>query len=230
MRKVFGVLSILLGICCLLAAVGFVFGNRQEDRNAEHASKVLLQDIQEQVLQKSIPQQPAEPVETPENPTETPLKPEEDPQKDIEVTQSAGDSSVEIPSAKVNGYDCVGILSIPVLELELPVLDGWSYAKLKVAPCRYYGNCYGPDFVISAHNYKAHFKRLSELQPGDLVLFTDLSGQVRVYEVVLSETLPPNATREMITSGFDLTLYTCTPGGSNRLTVRCTSIQHKNRS
>ena len=96
-----------------------------------------------------------------------------------------------------------------------------SYAKLKVAPCHYYGTCYEPNFVIAAHNYQSHFGRLSELQPKDLIVFTDVAGNVFCYEVVLLETLMPEATKEMINGGFDLSLYTCTPGGGSRVTVRC---------
>ena len=40
---------------------------------------------------------------------------------------------------------------------------------------------------------------------------------------MMLETLPPTATEAMITSGFDLSLYTCTPGGS-RVTARCRKI------
>ena len=127
----------------------------------------------------------------------------------------------EMAMIKVDGYDCIGVLSIPVLELELPILTDWSYAKLKKAPCHYYGSYYETDFVIAAHNYKAHFGRLSELQTGDIVIFTDVQGVEHYYEVVLLETLSPTATEAMITSGFDLSLYTCTPGGGNRVTVRC---------
>ena len=106
---------------------------------------------------------------------------------------------------KADENNCVGILLIPVLELELPVLTDWNYAKLKKAPCHYYGSCYEADFVIMAHNYRSHFGRLSEL--------------------VLLETLPKEATEEMLTSGFDLSLYTCTPGGTNRVTVRCNAVE-----
>lgn len=81
----------------------------------------------------------------------------------------------------------------------------------------------------AAHNYKSHFGRLSELQAGDIVVFTDINNIEHYYEVVLLETLPKNATKEMITSGFDLSLYTCTPGGSNRVTVRCNAAQDSNR-
>ena len=65
--------------------------------------------------------------------------------------------------------------------------------------------------------------RLDNL-PKDLILFTDIAGKVNCYEVVLLETLPGTATEEMITSGFDLSLYTCTPGGASRVTVRCNAV------
>ena len=131
----------------------------------------------------------------------------------------------KMPTVSVDGYDCIGILTIPVLDLELPVLTDWSYAKLKKAPCHYYGTYYEKDFVIAAHNYESHFGRLSQLQAGDIVIFTDVNGADHCYEVVLLETLPKEATQEMIASGFALSLYTCTPGGANRVTVRCNAVE-----
>ena len=145
-----------------------------------------------------------------------------------EKNAEQNDSGPKMPTVKVDDYECIGILSIPVLDLELPVLTDWSYAKLKKSPCHYYGTYYEKDFVIAAHNYKSHFGRLSELQADDLVVFTDVSGAAHYYKVVILETLPKNATKEMITSGFDLSLYTCTPGGSNRVTVRCKAANDRN--
>lgn len=135
------------------------------------------------------------------------------------------DSQTNMSVFEVDNYECIGVLSIPVLDLKLPVLKDWSYAKLKKAPCHYYGSYYEKDFVIAAHNYKAHFGRLTELQAGDVVVFTDTSGIVHYYEVAILETLPPNATKEMVTSGFDLSLYTCTLGGGSRVTVRCNAAE-----
>jgi sortase A len=206
MRKGFGVCCIILGICCLIASVGLVAFNRWEEENAQNASKTLLQDVRENIL---------------DNTREESASEESDRDESAEI-------HVDIPqkmlTAQVDGYDCIGVLSIPVLELELPVLTDWSYTKLKIAPCHYFGSYYEKDFVIAAHNYQSHFGRLSALQPNDLILFTDISGTVYCYEVVLLETLPGNATEEMITSGFDLSLYTCTPGGASRVTVRCKAI------
>ena len=197
MRKWIGIICILLGIACILGAVGLVAYNRWEEQNAETVAQDLLRDVQV-AIDKPRPQ-PALPEDREELPA-------------------------EMPTAEVDGEDCVGILSVPALDLELPVLADWSYARLRKAPCRYYGTCYETDFVIAAHNYKTHFGRLSQLQPGDAVIFTDVNGEDHCYEVVLLETLPPTATGEMITSGFDLSLYTCTPGGANRVTVRCTGV------
>ena len=150
----------------------------------------------------------------------------EDIQSIIEEKQPEQFLPEEMATVKVDGYDCIGILSVPVLDLELPVLTDWSYAKLKKAPCHYYGTYYEKDFVIAAHNYKSHFGRLSELQAGDIVVFTDINNIEHYYEVVLLETLPKNATKEMITSGFDLSLYTCTLGGGSRVTVRCNAAEN----
>lgn len=222
MRKGLGICCILLGICCLLASVGWIVYNHWEDENAQKASENILQDVRENILNNTHE----------ENVPEESL-PEENHSEESFPAESDSDESVELPpdvpqemlTTQVNGYDCIGILSIPVLELELPVLTDWSYEKLKMAPCHYFGSYFETDFVIAAHDYKSHFGRLSELKAKDLILFTDISGTVYYYEVVLLETLPGHATEEMITSGFDLSLYTCTPGGAGRVTVRCDAVE-----
>ena len=52
---------------------------------------------------------------------------------------------------------CIGILEIPALDLELPVISSWSYSSLRLAPCRYSGSAYKGDLVIAAHNYQFSF-------------------------------------------------------------------------
>ena len=72
----------------------------------------------------------------------------------------------EMPVKTINGRDYIGVLSIPSLELELPVISQWDYPALKVAPCRYSGSLYQDNLIICAHNYASHFGKLKELQPG----------------------------------------------------------------
>ena len=132
---------------------------------------------------------------------------------------------MEMPTAEIDGYLYIGKVTIPSLELELPVMDTWDYKRMKIAPCRYVGTAYRPGFVICAHNYTSHFGRLKNLSPGDSVIFTDMAGNEFSYEVAAVETLAPTAVEEMKSSEWDLTLFSCTIDGWARVTVRCRQIR-----
>ena len=67
-----------------------------------------------------------------------PAVPPEDPE--YVIPDYLIDPRVSMPTAEVEGYDYIGVLSIPVLDLELPVMDSWSYPQLKLSPCRYEGS------------------------------------------------------------------------------------------
>lgn len=137
---------------------------------------------------------------------------------------SAFDPDMEMPTVQLDGYEYIGILRIQSLSLELPVMSEWSYSALKIAPCRYAGSAYSGDLVIAAHNYSSHFGQIKGLSLGDELSFTDADGNVFYYSVAEIETLSPFATEEMTSSGWDLTLFTCTVGGASRVTVRCEKI------
>lgn len=132
---------------------------------------------------------------------------------------------MEMPVETIDGVDYVGVLRIPSLALELPVISQWSYPLLKIAPCRYSGSAYQNNLVLCAHNYASHFGNLKNLHIGDAVTFTDMDGNLFTYQVAELETLPPQATEEMENGDWDLTLFTCTVGGQSRVTVRCTAEQ-----
>lgn len=57
----------------------------------------------------------------------------------------------------IDGLDYVGIITIPAIDIQLPVINEWSYPNLKVSPCRMQGSGYTDDLVILAHNYTTHF-------------------------------------------------------------------------
>lgn len=121
-------------------------------------------------------------------------------------------------------YDYAGVITIPDLSLELPVIDQWSYDRLKVAPCRQSGAAADGDLVIAAHNYKSHFGYLDRLQPGASVIFTDMEGTVYRYAVEEIRRLEPEDAEDVssvFSSEYPLVLYTCTPGGKARVAVFC---------
>ena len=130
------------------------------------------------------------------------------------------DAGREMPVQTINGRDYIGVLSIPSLELELPVISQWDYPALKVAPCRYSGSLYQDNLIICAHNYASHFGKLKPLQPGDTVQFTDMDENVVTFRMVERETLGPTDVEGMEAGDWDLTLFTCTVGGQTRVTIR----------
>ena len=116
---------------------------------------------------------------------------------------------------------CIGILEIPALNLELPVISSWSYSSLRLAPCRYSGSAYKGDLVIAAHNYQSHFGGLRTLPEGSEVFFTDAVGNRFSYYVAVTEALTPWRVDDMTSGEWPLTLFTCTLDSQNRVTVRC---------
>ena len=129
----------------------------------------------------------------------------------------------EEPAEEIT-YDYAGVIAIPDLSLELPVIDRWSYDRLKVAPCRQSGAAPDGDLVIAAHNYKSHFGYLDRLEPGASVIFTDMEGTVYRYAVEEIRQLEPEDVEDVssvFSSEYPLVLYTCTPGGKARVAVFC---------
>ncbi len=126
-----------------------------------------------------------------------------------------------MPTVPLDGNNYIGVLEIPTLGLSLPILDECTDSLLKVAPCRYAGNLYD-GLIIAGHNYVSHFKKLSQLAAGDAIRFTDVEGNVWEYTVTTTEILGGYDVEGMEEGDWDLTLFTCTYGGQDRVTVRCT--------
>jgi len=125
------------------------------------------------------------------------------------------------PVITVDGDAFCGKVIIEKLSVELPVYDEWNYDRLKSAPCRYTGSIDTNDIIIAAHNYESHFGALNKLVIGDKVEFIDAYGKLHLYEVCELITLDGTAVSDMQSGGWDFTLFTCTKGGEQRVTVRC---------
>ena len=207
MRTKFGVVFMLLGSILILGALGLFFYNTQEEKQATNHSTEMVGVLQEEIrhVQETLPDQPdlldSKPLE---------LLTEED----LVMTEKT-----------IKGHAYIGYLSIPALELELPVMSQWSNQKLQISPCRYSGTLRGRDLVIMAHSYASHFGRLSSLSAGAEVTFTDMDGNIWEYEIAVMDVLDAYAVEEMVAGDYDLTLFTCTKDRAHRVTVRCNRIE-----
>lgn len=131
---------------------------------------------------------------------------------------------MEMPVKSIDGRDYIGLIEIPAFGLSLPVLSELSDSGLRIGPSRYKGSAYSDDMIICAHNYSSHFRNLRNLKTGDEIIFTDIDGNAFRYAVASIETLLPTSIEEMESGDWALTLFTCTIGGSYRITVRCDKI------
>lgn len=129
--------------------------------------------------------------------------------------------SGDMPVVDVDGHSFIGTVQIPALGLLLPVQSEWDSKAARYAVCRYKGSVYDNDLIIAGHNYTEHFGNLNQLSTGDDVIVTDMNGRSFYYKVANIETLGAYDVDEMEAGEWDLTLFTCTIGGANRVTVRC---------
>lgn len=118
------------------------------------------------------------------------------------------------------------LVTTVIAGVELPVFDEWNYKRLKTAPCRYTGSVFADDMIIAAHNYKSHFGTLNKLKSGDKVTFIDPYGTAHRYVVSQLITLDGTSVTDMQAGDWDFTLFTCTKGGAQRVTVRCSRINN----
>lgn len=199
MKKILGRFFMILGLLLVLGAAGLLGYNTWDSSRAGEESASLLAQLE--------------------------LSEMEQPSSDAEETEPHPVVQREMTVKTIEGLDFIGYLSIPELNLELPVQDWWSYDGLQKSPGRYTGTTFTDDMTVCAHNYAAHFGRLRSLPLGAEVRFTDMDGVVWLYAVSEITVLEPEDVLTMTEKGpedtWGLTLFTCTPGGEQRVTVRC---------
>ncbi|WP_434309994.1 sortase [Hominifimenecus sp. rT4P-3] len=205
MRKKAGLLLIITGTALLLSALSLVLYNWYADIQAGRNAKSLLAGVQSIMEERKADNTALLEMET-------------------AISESVEALDPELPVVELEGYAYVGTISIPTLELELPVMSEWDYERLRIAPCRQFGSSRTDDLVIAAHNYKNHFGLLKQLSVGEAAIFTDMDGVINDYAVVKTEILQPTDVNTVYNSGHDLVLYTCTKGGKSRVVVFCDRV------
>ena len=210
-----GKIMIIVGTMLFLSALFLAVYNILEDRKGGEVSGEILSKLK---IEMGIPPDGGVPVET--------IKegdygiPENDLFEDYERTVPKEEKLIEI-----DGRYYIGIISIPLLNIELPVASEWSYDNLKMSPCRYKGSVYEDNMIIAAHNYSSHFGGINQLNTGDIITFTDGWGDVYTYELLQTEIIDGYDIDAMdFGTGWDLTLFTCTLSGQSRVTVRATRV------
>ena len=191
MRRKIAITLMSVGIVLIGLSAGLLIYNDYESRKAQSSSAALMESVRLSIGEAGSKEEITDPFDE------------------------------EMVIKEIDGYGYIGYLSIPALQLDLPVMAEWDYGRLKLSPCRYYGSTKTDNLVIAAHNYRFHFGYLGKLSLGDRIIFTDMESENHLYQVTAVEQLMPTDVDKVRDSGDDLILYTCTYGGVKRIVVRC---------
>lgn len=207
-------MGLLLTAAALFLAVYTLYGEHQAKENANVALTLVSEVISEENSEV------VDPTKTGDIDSSS--------VEEEKIPEFVSNPEIEMPEKSIDGQEYIGVVEIPSLSLELPVISEWSDEKLKISPCRYVGSVYTCDLIISGHSYKNHFRYIRKLEIGDTVIFTDMDGNRFVYEVSGTEVIAGTDVAKMEEGEWDLTLFTCTTTGSSRHTVRCTLVEDEN--
>lgn len=210
MSNIIGKILVLLGTVLIITALGLLTYNGNENREAEKASYSVLTDIK-------ICVEESKELET----------------KKEQSSSLTGAENIFIPVIEtekeeyinINGYDYIGYISIPKINTELPIMADWDYDRLKIAPCRHFGTLSDDNIVIAGHNYISHFGKLTDLNIGDEVIFTDALGEKYLYKVGEISSVVSTSVETVKDSEWELVLYTCNYSGNARIAVFCEKIK-----
>lgn len=129
------------------------------------------------------------------------------------------------------GFDVIGIVKIPKIGLEYPILSVNTTNSMKISIGRYWGgnvNDYG-NLSIAGHNNKSGtmFGKTKYLEIGDIVELTDLTNTTIQYQIYDKFITDPNDVTILETKDNtirEVTLITCTNGNKQRLILKAKEI------
>ena len=203
---------IIFAILIIVGIKTICFGNNENISNQEIAEKdddTTIENSEETVLLTKIEEKKEEETVQDE------AKQEENSTEDIKQENTNNKIKTYITS---NGqkYDSIGIINIPSLGIEYPILATTSEKTLKVSVTKYWGG--NPNEVgnlcITGHNYKnsKFFGKLLSIKQGDIINITDLSGRTldyTVYDTYVVDPKDTTCTSQLTDGKVEVTLITC---------------------
>ena len=147
---------------------------------------------------------------------------QEQTQLENEVNGSVNNLVIEF-----EGYKVIGIIKIPKINLEYPILEETTKSTMKISISRNWGteiNSFGNVSLAGHNNYDGTmFGKNKKLEVGDMIELTDLSNNTIEYEIYDIFSTDPNDVTILQTTDSkirEVTLITCTNGRAERLIIK----------
>ena len=131
------------------------------------------------------------------------------------------------------GFKVIGLIKIPAIDLEYPILEQTTDEAMKVSISKYWGgdiNSYG-NVSLAGHNNKitlTMFGKNKKLKNGDSIFLTDLTGttiEYKIYDTFITDPDDVSILRTTDKSVREVTLITCTNGRANRLINKAIEVK-----
>ena len=133
--------------------------------------------------------------------------------------------------AEMDGYKIVGIIEIPKIDLEYPILEKTDKTSLKLAITKFWGNKINEvgNVSLAGHNNLngTMFGKLKKLEIGDIIKLTDEQNVTLDYAIFKTYTIDPNdisCIKSVEEGTREVTLITCTNGKNNRYIVKAREV------
>lgn len=221
-KKVFK-FEFFLSVFLLCALSSYAIYAEYDRNKSEEVSKEILQEISFQEPTKLVDE---EVIVVRLN-----AIPEEEEVATTEVVQIEQQINVEeeqkLTASDGTTYYTIGVINIPSINVNYPILSTYTDELLKIAPCKFHGpnpNEVG-NLCIAGHNYRnsKFFSKVPNLQLGDTIEITDLSGRMLTYTVYDKFIVNPDelACTSQLTNGKkEITLITCTNDNKQRHIIK----------
>lgn len=140
----------------------------------------------------------------------------------------AGNNQIK---AQIKGNKVIGIIKIPKIDLEYPILETTSVDTLNLSITKFWGNEINEigNVTLAGHNNLngVMFGRIKKLQIGDTIELTDAQNATVTYKIFKTYVIDPNDISCILPEQEgtrEITLITCTTGGKNRFIVKAREI------
>lgn len=128
---------------------------------------------------------------------------------------------------QIQGHKVVGIIRIPKINLEYPILETTSKETLNLSITKFWGNQINEigNVSLAGHNNLngTMFGKTKKLEVGDIIELTDIQNVTLKYRIFKTYVTDPNEISCILPEQEgvrEITLITCTNGNKNRLIVK----------
>lgn len=151
---------------------------------------------------------------------------------EIKTDIEGQNTSIEEINAELGGYKVIGIIKIPKIDLEYPILEETNVDSLNISITKFWGNEINEigNVTLAGHNNLngVMFGKIKKLVEGDIIELTDKQNITLKYKVFKTEVIDPNDISIIlpIEEGTrEVTLITCTNGRANRFIVKAREMK-----